>query len=89
MTHDPRAGRWAASAVMRSPARGLGSRTSDRFGLRPPVWWPSRGPVSPPERRARISAAACVIASSVHPRRKVGIGGAVRRGCCGGSASFR
>jgi hypothetical protein len=30
MTHDP-SGPLAASAVMRPPARGLGSRTSDRF----------------------------------------------------------
>jgi hypothetical protein len=36
---------------------------------------PDCGPMSPPERRARIPPAACVIASSVHPRRKVGIGG--------------
>src|SRR6185312_10395329 len=79
----------AASAVMRAPACGLGSRTSDRFRTEtcPPgdrrvarCLLPSAGLAFRPPRVSSpvLSTPAGKLASA-----------AVRRGACGGSASFR
>jgi hypothetical protein len=74
MTHDP-SGRCAASAVRRSPACGLGSRTSDRFRtetarLVTVAWAGASSRASGSHAGRRVCHR-----QFCPPRRKVGIGG--------------